>query len=217
MKNTLLGCGIVAGPLFALIWAAQATTRAGFDPGRHPISLLSLGDLGWIQITNFVVTGLLFTACAVGMRQTLLSGRGHVWGPRLVGSLGVGLIIAGVFVTDPGAGYPIGAPEGAPDHMSVHGIVHEIGFMLSVPAMTVGAIVFARRFKAAGELRWYRGALATAGAVLLLTMFPSPDGFAVRAVIATAILFGFVAALSARYIHENNRSLPLPQQHFAHN
>ena len=37
----------------------------------HPLSLLSLGDLGWIQIANFVVTGLLVTACAIGMRRVL--------------------------------------------------------------------------------------------------------------------------------------------------
>ena len=40
----LLACGIVAGPLFLAVWAIQAIVRDGFDPGRHPISLLSLGD-----------------------------------------------------------------------------------------------------------------------------------------------------------------------------
>jgi hypothetical protein len=71
----LLTAGIVAGPLFLVLWALQAFTRDGFDPGRHPISLLSLGDLGWIQIANFVVTGALFVACAVGLRRVLRRGR----------------------------------------------------------------------------------------------------------------------------------------------
>ena len=71
----LLTAGIVAGPLFLVLWALQAFTRDGFDPGRHPISLLSLGDLGWIQIANFVVTGALFVACAVGLRRVLHPGR----------------------------------------------------------------------------------------------------------------------------------------------
>ena len=56
----LLACGAVAGPLFIVVGLTQALTRAGFDPVKHPLSLLSVGDLGWIQITNFVVTGLLF-------------------------------------------------------------------------------------------------------------------------------------------------------------
>jgi hypothetical protein len=65
----LLACGIVAGPLFLAVVLVQAVTRQGFDLGRHPISLLSLGELGWIQIANFVVAGSLMVACAVGMRR----------------------------------------------------------------------------------------------------------------------------------------------------
>ena len=42
----LLACGIVAGPLFLAAWLLQAFTRDGFDPTRHPLSLLSLGELG---------------------------------------------------------------------------------------------------------------------------------------------------------------------------
>ena len=60
----LLTAGIAAGPLFLGVWAMQAFTRTGFDPSRHPLSLLSLGNLGWIQIANFAVTGALYLACA---------------------------------------------------------------------------------------------------------------------------------------------------------
>ena len=85
----LLTAGIVAGPLFVVVWALQAFTRDGFDPGRHPLSLLSLGDLGWIQIANFVVTGALFVTCAVGLRRVLHPGPAGNWGPRLVGAVGL--------------------------------------------------------------------------------------------------------------------------------
>lgn len=74
--RTLLTCGIVAGPVFVLVAGAQILTRDGFDLRRHAISMLSLGDLGWIQMTTFVLTGLLTVACAVGMRGALRSGRG---------------------------------------------------------------------------------------------------------------------------------------------
>ena len=56
MKRKLLGCGIIAGPLFVVASLAQAFTRTGFDLGRHPISLLSLGSLGWVHVANFVVS-----------------------------------------------------------------------------------------------------------------------------------------------------------------
>jgi hypothetical protein len=42
MKRNLLGCGLVAGPLFIAASLTQAFTRKRFDLGRHPISLLSL-------------------------------------------------------------------------------------------------------------------------------------------------------------------------------
>ena len=112
--RTLLACGVVAGPLFLAGSLVQAFTREGYDLGRHPISLLSLGDLGWLQVTNFVVTGALYVACAVGLRRALRPGSGGTWGPRLVGALGVGLVCAGLFVTDAGAGYPPGHPLGHP-------------------------------------------------------------------------------------------------------
>src|SRR4029453_13915282 len=118
--RVLLACGIVAGPLFLVVGLLQAVTREGFDPTRHPLSLLSLGELGWIQIANFVVTGVLYLACAVGMWRVLHPGRSGTWGPLLVGGFGLGLILAGIFTTDPGAGFPPGAPAGGPQQPRRH-------------------------------------------------------------------------------------------------
>lgn len=201
----LLACGVVAGPLFLAVLMIQAFTRDGFDMSRHPISLLSLGDLGWIQIANFVVTGALFVACAIGMRRVLRPGRSATWAPRLVGAFGVGLIVAGVFTTDPDAGFPPGAPAGAPEQISWHGMLHEVGFGLAFLGMTVGCLVFARRFAALKRRGWVGACVATAAAVLVLASWPDTDGVSVRLVIASAILFGFVAATAARLM----RGLPV--------
>jgi len=195
--NRLLACGVVAGPLFVLVVLIQAVTRAGFDLGYHPLSLLSLGDLGWVQVANFVVTGALFVACATGIRRVVRTGRGATWGPRLVGTLGVGLIISGVFVTDAGAGFPPGAPAGAPA-MSWHGVLHEAGFVLAVPGMIAGCLVFARRFAALRWRRWVVGSAAVPAAALVLVAWPDLDGLSIRLLIATAILFGYVAAVATR-------------------
>jgi len=48
----LLICGVVAGPLYIVVVAIQALTRDAFDLTRHPASLLSNGDVGWVQITS---------------------------------------------------------------------------------------------------------------------------------------------------------------------
>ena len=78
--NGLLRCGVAIAPLFFAVVFGQAFTRAGFDLRRAPLSLLSLGDLGWIQIANFIVTGLLGLACAIGMRQFLKGSTGGTGG-----------------------------------------------------------------------------------------------------------------------------------------
>ena len=68
LTRTLLTCGIAAGPLYVALGALQILIRPGFDPTRHDLSLMSNGDLGWIQIANFIITGLLVIAGAIGIR-----------------------------------------------------------------------------------------------------------------------------------------------------
>lgn len=38
---------------------------------RHAASLLSNGDLGWIQTATFLLTGVAVTAAALGLRRVL--------------------------------------------------------------------------------------------------------------------------------------------------
>src|SRR5829696_5118656 len=201
MKRNLLGCGLVAGPLFIAASLTQAYTRKGFDLARHPISLLSLGAPGWVQITNFVVCGTLYMLGAVGLRQSLRQSRGGTWGPLLIGVTGVGLIIAGVFTADPGAGFPPGAPSGAPT-MSWHGLLHELGFLLTFLGAIGACAVFARRYAAIGRRGWMVVALATPVAALVVAGWPDLSTLSVRLVIATAILFGFLTAVMAQVLQQ---------------
>ena len=208
MKRKLLACGMVAGPVFVVASLAQAFTRSGFDLGRHPISLLSLGSLGWVQIANFAVCGILYLAGAVGMRAALRPGRGSIWAPRLVGVTGVGLIVAGLFTTDAGAGFPPGAPAGAPT-MSWQGMLHEVGFGLSFLGAIAACGVFARRYAALGRRGWAVAALVTIVAVLAIAGWPDLNTLSVRLVIATAALFGFLSAVAAQLFHQQREPVPL--------
>lgn len=197
LTRRLLGCGVVAGPMFFVIWAVQAVSREGFDPRRHPASLLSVGDGGWIQILNFVVTGALFVACAVGLRPILHPGRAGTWGPRLIGAFGTGLILSGVFVADAGAGFPPGAQAGVPV-MSWHGALHEVGFLLAQVSWTAACFVLRRRFAAVGDraLSWL--CVFSAVAAFAVVAWPDPESFAVRVLLATAIEFALVAVVAVR-------------------
>src|SRR5256885_6989319 len=99
--RALLVCGMIAGPFYIVVGLIQALTRPGFDILRHDLSLLANGNLGWIQITNLVMSGLLVIAFALGMRRVLRGSQGETWGPLLVGVYGLGLIGAGFFTADP--------------------------------------------------------------------------------------------------------------------
>ena len=112
--KTLLACGIIGGPVFVLAFLVEGATRVNYEPLRHPVSSLALGDSGWTQTANFIITGLLTLAFAAGLWHTLRPGKGSVWGPLLVGVWAVGLLGAGVFVTDPVSGYPPGTPTDSP-------------------------------------------------------------------------------------------------------
>ena len=94
ITKSLLGYGVIAGPIYVVSVAAQEGTRAGFDPTRHVASQLVNGDLGWIQIATFLVTGAMTIAAAVGIRRALGSGRFSTWVSGLIGGYGAGLVAA---------------------------------------------------------------------------------------------------------------------------
>ena len=166
--KALLAYGVLAGPTFVLVSLAQALTRDGFDLARHQWSLLSNGALGWIQIANFVLTGLMTVAFAVGLRRSLRRGRGATWAPRLVGAYGVSLVGAGVFRADPAAGFPAGTPAGVGE-VSWHGVLHFVTGGIGFACLVAACLVVGRRFTAEGRPRWATFSVVTG--VLFLAGF----------------------------------------------
>jgi hypothetical membrane protein len=201
----LLACGAVAGPLYVVIALLQVLTRDGFDLGRHPLSLLSLGELGWIQIANFVVSGLLAIAFAVGSRRVLHPGRAARWGPRLLALYGIGLVAGGVFVADPGAGFPPGAPEGAPEQLSWHGALHAAAPPLAFLSLIAACVVLARRFASAGERGWVRYSIATAVACVVLIAWPDLDSLSWRLALAVTVGWAWVSATAVKWLQRAQR------------
>jgi hypothetical protein len=216
--RALLACGVVAGPLFIVVGLLQAFTREGFDLRRHPISLLSNGGLGWIQITSFVVSGLLFLALAVGIRQALHPGRGGGWGPVLVGLVGVGMIAAGFFVADPADGFPPGTPAGRPATLSSHGALHFVAAGAAFLSLIAACFVVARRSAALRQRGWAAYSVAT-GVVFLaawLAVLVSPNNDAVNVAFAVGVLHGLAwLSLTAARLREPDPGgtwVPRPKQ-----
>lgn len=149
--RALLACGAIGPTLFMATFFIDGGTRPGYDPSRNFVSQLSTGERGWLQITNFVVCGLLLLAGTVGLSRTP--------GPRaatiLIAANAVALIAAGVFVADPGRGYPPGAhvPTESTPHSTVHGLASLIAFLsLGAAPLVVAAHTRASRVWAAYSL-----------------------------------------------------------------
>lgn len=153
----------MAGPVYILVGLLQILSRPGFDVRRHALSLMSNGDLGWIQICNFIITGCLVIGGAVGIRRALHPGRGAIWGPLLLSVYGLGLIGAGLFVADPMDGFPPGTPLGPPVVTSWHGPYHFVAGGLGFFALIAACAVFARRFAVLRQSGWATFTLATGG------------------------------------------------------
>jgi hypothetical protein len=167
----LLTAGLLAGPIYILVGIAQILTRAGFDITRHPLSMMSLGDLGWIQIANFIVTGLLVIVGALGLRRVAQADKRLRRGALLLGIFGLGVLGGGLFVTDPSLGFPPGTPDTYPETMSWHGLLHFIFGQLGFLALIVASFVYARYFAKNGLRAWAMFSALTGGIFLLAIIF----------------------------------------------
>jgi hypothetical protein len=147
---SLLGYGVLAGPFYLVVGGAQALTRDGFDPTQHSWSLLANGHLGWIQIANFLLTGAMVLAAAVGLAR---AGVGTPWVPRLVGGFGLALLVAGVLRADPAQGFPVGTPAGN-GTVTWHGVGHLVAAGIGFLCVVAASLVLASRYAADGRRGW---------------------------------------------------------------
>ena len=122
--RALLACGLVGGPLYVTVTLIEALTRDGFDLRHHRFSWLTTGDLGWIHQLNMIAVGVLTLLLALGMRRLLRTGRGAVWGPRLLGLFGVAYVVGGLLPADPVVGFPPGTTAEMV-RKTWHGVVQE--------------------------------------------------------------------------------------------
>ena len=166
--------------------AAQIASRITAFPVEAPETLRWLSRYvdefdalplysGWTQTTNFLITGLLTLAFAIGLRRALRTLGGPTWGPLLVGAYAIGLLGAGIVVADPMNGYPPGTPDKRLIY-SVHGVLHDLFSTLVFLGLPVACFVFGRWFAARGERGWVIYSAVTA-VVFLGAFILSSAGF----------------------------------------
>jgi hypothetical membrane protein len=158
--HLLLACGIVWPPVFLGVVLVEGATRPAYDAIRLPLSLLALTDAGWTQTLNFILSGCLAIAFAVGVR--LLGPRWPRAGAALLALVGVGLTGAGLFTASPGGGYPPGVRAG-----SSGTDLHDVATLLVFGGLIAAALVFGRWFAREGRRGWAGASFLTAGLVAI--------------------------------------------------
>jgi hypothetical membrane protein len=202
VTRSLLGYGVVAGPFYVVVSLAQALTRDGFELTRHAWSLLANGELGWIQVANFTVTGAMLVAFAVGLHRALAGGRGGRWAPRLIGAFGVGMALSAlVFRADPAQGFPPGAPE--QPELSWHGALHYPVAGIAFLSLIVACLMLASRYGAEGRRGW--AAFSRVAGVVFLVGFAGLSASAgaawsvVSFIVALVVVFAWISAVAVHY------------------
>jgi hypothetical membrane protein len=190
----LLAGGAIGPLLFIVVFLIEGATRPHYSVWQDAVSALSLGEGGWMQITNFIVCGALVLGFAIGLRRVLRTGRGSTWGPILLGIYGLTFIVTGIFVTDPVLGYPPGASS-AP---TVYGTLHNLFGQLQFISLIAACFVLARRDAADPARRgwiWYSvatGLLIAASDVAFVLTFKLWDGGPVGLIERIGIIGGCI-------------------------
>lgn len=215
LTRAMLYAGVIAGPIYIVVGALQILFRPGFDLRRHDLSLLSNGDLGWIQITNFLLTGVLVILAAVGIRRVLSHTQPSKWGPILLAIYGIGLIGAAIFVADPALGFPPGTPSDA-HTISTSGLLHFVSGGIGFLGLIAACFVFARRFATLGQARWVIYSIAT-GVLFFAAFFGIAAGSNGPSNLVTFVILSFTVAVLLAWTWISLLSLHLLKEQAATN
>ncbi|WP_219732040.1 DUF998 domain-containing protein [Glaciihabitans sp. INWT7] len=137
---------MIAGPFYVIFGLVLAFTRPGFDLRRHSLSLLTLGDLGWLQRTNLILTGIMAVVAAFGMLRAIRNGRGLAMGVLVI-VYGAGLVLSAIFGPDPVEGFPVGSAGGT---FTLSGILHLLFGALGFLAIAVAAFAYSAWSRSVG-------------------------------------------------------------------
>ncbi len=167
IKKHKLGpwAGIVGTVFFVAVFMVEGWLREDFDAFRMYISELALGPRGWIQITNFIIFGILllfFTISIVGKFKGI---KGSRIGPILIAIIGINFIISGIFVIDPSA------------EKSLEGIIHNVSSTIIFLLASVSCFIFFHLFRENSKWRSLSWWTLTVGiTIMALVVFMELDG-----------------------------------------
>jgi hypothetical protein len=139
--------GMVGPVLFATVLLILTVLQydfmrgIGWQPLRDPAgawpSGLALGPYGWVQVSNFIFSGILLMIFAAGLHFGATDGRGSRVGPAFLFVGGTAMALMG-FETDP-------IRNTGP--RTLHNLIHDLAFALFVLALLPAFFFLWRRFR----------------------------------------------------------------------
>lgn len=147
MIKFFLVCGVVGPALFITVFLIEGLIRQGYNPLRHYVSSLSLGKRGWIQISNFIICGVSMIFFSIAVWKKIAFGIEVGIVAILLFIFGLGLVVSGVFTTDPTLGYPIGTTNPWPHTLaSRHGTIHNRASLIVFSSLPIATFIMAEYF-----------------------------------------------------------------------
>ena len=147
------------------------------DPAGAWPSGLALGPYGWVQISNFVVSGLLLAIFAAGLHFGVTDGHGSRVGPGLLFVAGIAMALMG-FETD---------PIRRTNPRTLHGWIHDLAFVLFALALLSSLFFLWQRLRK--DPLWRNHARYTLATGVLAALLLTLPGVAYYLFLATVLLW----------------------------
>jgi hypothetical membrane protein len=126
--------GFLAPVLFTALVIVQGIRQPDYSHIALPISALAAWPLGWVQVVNFCVAGVLCIVFARGIHRTVMPARRNI-GAQLLILNGLGLIAAGAFSWRMVNGVPTETPA------------HVFGAIVTFLSLSIGLASLSRRLR----------------------------------------------------------------------
>jgi hypothetical protein len=98
------------------------TRNDGYSMANHWVSLLGLGERGWLGAANLAIWGALLLLSAGGFRRSFPDSFSGRTASGLIALLGIALLVAAVFPVDPVPTYPLGSIQVATRSGAIHAL-----------------------------------------------------------------------------------------------
>jgi len=131
-SQTAACLSLAAAATFVVLLAALHVIKPELDPSWRFISEYAIGDYGWIMVLAFFSLAFSFVALFIALRSQIRTIAGRI-GLALLWVSAAGLIIAGIFTTDP--------ITTSHDTVTMSGTLHNLGGTLGITIPFAAALI----------------------------------------------------------------------------